>query len=88
LGNQQQQEDKMSDEGRGSGITSTNIMKGILRNSVESYGLALTRAGVKGKNKTTNEESFKSGMLTLLHHLKQMGVVVVVVVVVDNNEKT
>lgn len=68
----------MSDEKRGSGITTKNTMKRLQDLAAESYSRALDTAGVKGPSKATNEESFKAGMRAMVHHMKELGIVVMV----------
>jgi hypothetical protein len=65
-------------EERGSGLTSRENMRRLQDTLAEQYTRALDQAGVKGSSKATNEESFKSGMRAMLHHLRAMGVIVVI----------
>jgi hypothetical protein len=69
---------KQHAEERGSGLTNEANMRELRKILAESYARALDAAGVKGSNKETNLESFKSGTRALLHQLKEMGIVKVV----------
>lgn len=69
-----------NEDQRGSGVTSDDVVGGLIKNSEAHFSEMLSSFGIKPTHKRHKESvsAFKDGMLTMLRHLKEMGVVVVI----------